>query len=74
MLLAGPGIESDVAAHLFEPFFTTKESGMGMGLVISQTIAEDHNGKIEVRAAAEGGCLFTLVLPSYQAFEEKEAI
>ncbi len=71
---SGPGIEPEVVTHLFEPFFTTKESGMGMGLVISQTIAEDHNGKIEARSVAEGGSLFTLVLPSYSALEEKAAI
>ncbi len=43
---SGPGIPETQLAHLFDPFFTTKDSGMGMGLTISQTIVEDHEGRI----------------------------
>jgi len=70
----GPGIDPETANQLFEPFFTTKESGMGMGLVISQTIVEDHNGKIEARPVAGGGSCFRLILPAYQDDEETDVI
>lgn len=70
----GPGIDPETASHLFEPFFTTKESGMGMGLVISQTIVEDHNGRIEARPVAGGGSCFRLILPAYQADEETDIV
>ena len=67
----GPGIKPEVAKNLFEPFFTTKESGMGMGLVISQTIAEDHGGRIEADPVAGIGSRFSLTLPCYEKSEEK---
>ena len=60
----GPGLTPDARAHLFDPFFTTKSSGMGMGLAISQTIAEDHGGKITADNADDGGARFTLELPA----------
>ncbi|MCB1760558.1 MAG: PAS domain S-box protein [Gammaproteobacteria bacterium] len=70
----GTGIEPEVASHLFEPFFTTKESGMGMGLVISQSIARDHGGKIEADPLAGVGSRFSLNLPVYEeADKEQEA-
>lgn len=68
----GPGIEPEAAKKLFEPFFTTKESGMGMGLVISQTIAEDHGGRIEAEPVAGIGSRFSLTLPAYDNEEEKK--
>ena len=59
----GSGIDPKTLQHLFEPFYTTKRSGMGMGLVISQTIIEDHNGKIEVVSHKGEGTKFTIRLP-----------
>jgi signal transduction histidine kinase len=51
---------------LFEPFYTTKESGMGMGLPISQTILENHGGRIWVESAPDGGAVFFVRLPLAQ--------
>lgn len=64
VLDSGPGIRGEDMAKLFEPFFTTKESGMGMGLVISRTIIEDHNGSISAQPREAGGTCFRIVLPS----------
>ncbi|MCP3662209.1 MAG: PAS domain S-box protein [Gammaproteobacteria bacterium] len=61
---SGPGIEPEVMLHLFEPFYTTKRSGMGMGLVISETIVDDHGGKIGVRNMEQGGARFVVSLPA----------
>ncbi len=61
---SGVGMDPATLRHLFQPFFTTKRSGMGMGLVISQTIIEDHNGKIEVVSSKGQGTKFTVKLPS----------
>ena len=49
--------------HLFDPFYTTKESGMGMGLAISQTIVTNHHGKIRADSWPGKGSTFTIELP-----------
>ena len=62
----GPGIDEKDLARLFDPFFSTKESGMGMGLSISQTIISEHNGKIKVESFPGKGTVFIVELPAEQ--------
>jgi two-component system sensor kinase FixL len=64
----GPGFGEIPLEQLFEPFYTTKEQGMGMGLVISRSIAEAHGGRLTAERHPAGGA-FRLVL----ATEEAEA-
>jgi len=59
----GSGIEPERMQSLFEPFYTTKESGMGMGLPISQTILENHGGKIWAESSPSCGAVFYVRLP-----------
>ncbi|KAA6186351.1 PAS domain S-box protein [Thiohalocapsa marina] len=59
----GPGIPPERMTHLFDPFFTTKESGMGMGLPISLTILENHEGTIWAESAPGRGSRFYVRLP-----------
>jgi PAS domain S-box-containing protein len=59
----GPGMEPERLAHLFDPFFTTKEGGMGMGLTISQTIVENHEGRIWAESEPGRGTVFHVALP-----------
>jgi signal transduction histidine kinase len=66
-------------AHLFNPFYTTKETGMGMGLAISQTIVDDHNGMIRADSEVGRGTVFHVHLPlagaaSFNGAELPEAI
>jgi two-component system NtrC family sensor kinase len=61
----GSGIPADILDHVFEPFLTTKESGrgVGLGLAISRSIMDRHNGHIEVQSEVGKGTTFTLALP-----------
>ncbi len=60
---SGHGISKDKLKRIFNPFFTTKSSGMGMGLSISSSIIEAHNGKLYARNNAEQGARFCFTLP-----------
>jgi len=60
---SGRGIPADKLAHIFDPFFTTKVNGMGMGLPISRTIIEAHNGRLWAENRNEGGASFRFTLP-----------
>ena len=59
----GTGIDPSVAGRVFEPFVTTKSGGMGLGLLVTQSIVEDHGGKIWLMPNAERGTTFTFTLP-----------
>jgi len=60
----GPGIPSEIRSRVMEPFFTTKPvgKGVGLGLSLSKTIAEDHGGSLEY-SEENGHTRFSLVLP-----------
>jgi signal transduction histidine kinase/ActR/RegA family two-component response regulator len=60
----GPGIPADTLPRIFEPFFTTKgERGTGLGLCLSQQIAERHRGSLDADSRPGTGTTFTLALP-----------
>ena len=59
----GIGMSPEVSSRLFEPFFTTKEHGSGLGLSISYSIIEAHNGEITVSSQVGVGTTFTILLP-----------
>ncbi len=60
---SGCGVPADQLSHIFDPFFTTKPKGMGMGLSISRTIIEAHNGRLWAENNNEGGASFRFTLP-----------
>jgi signal transduction histidine kinase len=53
-----------MAARLFDSFVTSKPQGMGLGLAISRSLIEQHEGRIWHEPAAEGGALFKFTLPA----------
>jgi two-component system sensor kinase FixL len=62
----GPGLTQENLEHLFSAFYTTKPSGMGMGLVICQSIVEAHGGQLWASANVPAGAVFQFKLPARQ--------
>ncbi|QKC78525.1 sensor histidine kinase [Mesorhizobium erdmanii] len=58
----GPGLGPEAAGNLFMPFQTTKEKGLGLGLVISQEIAQELGGTLRLDPGTGAGASFTIDL------------
>jgi len=69
---SGPGLQEP--QRVFEPFYTTKPVGKGTGLGLSTCygIIQQHEGEISCRNRAEGGALFTILLPIALKHAEEE--
>ncbi len=66
----GPGVPEADRARVFSRFYrghAGDESGSGLGLAIVKAIAERHGGRVELGAAASGGLLARVALPSQSA-------
>lgn len=63
----GMGIPADILRKIFDPFFTTKhgtlETGMGLGLSVSQSLVQALGGHIEVHSVVGRRTTFTVTLP-----------
>ncbi len=61
----GQGIPEDKIGKIFDPFFTTKPTGVGtgLGLSVSKTIVELHNGMLTIENAPPCGVRSRIVLP-----------
>ena len=60
---AGVGFPPQAADRIFEPFYTTKSNGMGIGLSVSRTIIEAHQGRLWVMPNDGPGVTFAFSLP-----------
>ena len=59
---SGTGLDSEAMENIFHPFFTTKPNGIGMGLSISRSIVESHQGRLWATSRPEGAA-FQFTLP-----------
>ncbi len=61
----GMGMDEATRARIFEPFFTTRPGlGTGLGLPLSYSIVQSHEGTISVTSAPGAGTTFTVELPA----------
>ena len=67
----GPGISEELRSTLFYPMVTNKSDGNGLGLSISQTLIDQHQGTIEVESWP-GQTEFKIFLPVIQDSEGNE--
>jgi PAS domain S-box-containing protein len=61
---SGIGLSAEDLPRLFETFYTTKAEGMGMGLAISRSIVEAHDGRLWATPNTGPGATFQFVLPA----------
>jgi len=60
----GPGLSAIQREKILTPFFTTKASGMGMGLSISRSLVEAHQGTLHFNSKEDKGTTFYFTLPT----------
>ncbi|ADZ71641.1 two-component system sensor histidine kinase NtrB [Polymorphum gilvum] len=61
---SGPGVPKEVVPELFRAFSSHKRKGLGLGLAISRTIAQNHGGDLLLKPPLSGeGATFILRLP-----------
>lgn len=65
----GDGVPRGLEEKIFDPFFRADDSlssgvqGSGLGLTLARQIARDHKGDVTFSPRADGGSIFTLILP-----------
>ena len=66
---SGCGVDPGQVEKLFQPFFTTKSKGLGMGLSISRSIIEAHDGSLTMSSDGGTGSTVHIALPLADARE-----
>jgi PAS domain S-box-containing protein len=60
---AGVGLDRQSIDKLFDAFYTTKSGGMGIGLSVSRTIVERHQGRLWAEPNDGPGATFAFSIP-----------
>ncbi len=60
----GVGIPQEYLQKIFDPYFTTKPNGSGLGLAVSYSIVQKHDGHIGVETEVGKGTVFYVYLPA----------
>ncbi len=77
----GIGMDEETRKNVFNPFFSTKGAyardklgikGTGLGMSVSYTIIQNHDGTIDVESEKGKGTRFIIILPITKKEKEKE--
>ncbi len=60
----GHGIPSDDLPKVFEPFYTTRTNAAGLGLALTYSIVEQHQGELSVSSTEGQGTTIRVQLPA----------
>jgi signal transduction histidine kinase len=60
---AGVGFDPQTVNRLFDAFYTTKNDGMGIGLSVSRSIVESHDGHLWATPSDGPGATFSFSIP-----------
>lgn len=60
----GPGLPAEALSQVGSAFFSTKSEGLGVGLSISKSIAQQHGGSLSIGNSPKGGAVVELQLPA----------
>jgi signal transduction histidine kinase len=66
----GEGIDKERLGKVFDAYFSTRAGGMGMGLAISRTIVEAHQGRITVTSHPGIATIFRFTIPGGDGNDE----
>jgi PAS domain S-box-containing protein len=66
----GPGLDKEQQQKVLTPFYTTKADGMGMGLSITRSLVEAHDGTLHFNSQPEKGTSFYFTIPIRRKSDE----
>ena len=67
----GVGMSDETRQQIFEPLYSTKEFGVGLGMVITKSIIEQHRGVIFIESEEGRGTTVVFRLPSQPSIDEE---
>ena len=59
----GPGVNADIKDHLFNTITTTRADGLGLGVLICQSIITSHDGRLWLAHSHPGDTQFEFQIP-----------
>lgn len=69
----GKGIDRSLASKIFEPFYTSRVHGTGLGLAVVKSVANAHQGDVQLLSGTDEGAHFCMKLPLFKEPMKQES-